>query len=184
MASGKCYLRSREVFQPLLNFWDKRSLGLLSVLAQYCLAPSLIANGQMQQGKKLMDKAQKILIRNQRRTQYAISEYIVGEVNSQIATGPKPSLSIMAKNIGFLVKNVPFAAKKAEEHFEKAIEKCKEIGVKGYLGQTYLSLGLLYKATKRTDQAKGCLLKAVDLFQECEAGEWLKQANEALGTLE
>ena len=79
---------------------------------------------------------------------------IFGEVNSQIATGPKPSLSIMAKNIGFLVKNVPFATKKAEEHFNKAIELLKEIGAKGFLGRVYLSLGLLYKASKRSEQAK------------------------------
>ncbi len=111
------------------------------------------------------------------------SEYILGEVNLQIATGPKPSLSIMAKNIGFLVKNVPFATKKAEEHFNKAIELFKEIGVKGFLGQVYLSLGLLYKASRRTDQARQCLLEAINLFQECEAEGWLKQANEALDSL-
>ena len=138
----------------------------------------------MQQGTELLEKARKTLIRNQRRVQYAISEYILGEVNSQIATGPKPSLSIMAKNIGFLVKNVPFATKKAEEHFNKAIELFKEIGAKGYLGQVYLSLGLLYKASKRTDQARQCILEAIDIFQECEAGGWLKQANEALDSLE
>ena len=100
------------------------------------LAPILIAKGHMKQGTELLEKTQKTLIRNQRRVLYAISEYILGEVNSQIATGPKPSLSIMAKNIGFLVKNVPFAAKKAEEHFNKAIELLKEIGAKGFLGSS------------------------------------------------
>jgi tetratricopeptide (TPR) repeat protein len=115
--------------------------------------------------------------------QYAISEFILGEVNSQIATGPKPSLSIMAKNLGFLVKNVPFATKKAEEHYYKAIEIFKDIGAKGFLGQAYLSLGLLYKASRRTDQAKPSILKAIDVFQECEAEGWLKKANEALDSL-
>jgi tetratricopeptide (TPR) repeat protein len=147
------------------------------------MAPILIAKGHMQQGTKLLENAQKTLIRNQRRVHYALSEYILGEVNSQIATGPKPSLSIMAKNIGFLVKNVPFATKKAEEHFNKAIDLSKEIGVNGYLGQTYLSLGLLYKATKRTDQARQCILKAIDLFEECEAEAFLNKANEALDSL-
>ena len=123
----------------------------------------------MQQGAELMEKARKTLISNQRRVFYALSEYILGEVNSQIATGPKPSLSIMAKNIGFLVKNVPFATKKAEEHFNKAIELFKEIGMRGFLGVAYLSLGLLNKATKRTDKARQCILEAINIFQECEA---------------
>ena len=143
----------------------------------------MIAKGQMQQGMELLENAQKILIGNQRRVYYAISEYILGEVNLQIATGPKPSLSIMAKNIGFLAKNVPFATKKAEEHFNKAIDLSKEIGMNGYLGQTYLSLGLLYKASRRADQARQCILKAIDIFRECEAEGWIKQANEALDSL-
>ncbi len=81
----------------------------------------------------LLKKAQETLFRNQRRVHYALSEYILGEVNSQIATGPKPSLSIMAKNIGFLIKNVPFATKRAEKHFNKAIELLKENGAEGLL---------------------------------------------------
>ena len=82
-----------------------------------------------------------------------------------------------------MIKNIPFATKNAEEHFNKAIELFDEIGMKGYLGVAYLSLGLLYKASKRTDQARQCLLEAINLFQECEAGGWLKQANEALDSL-
>ena len=150
---------------------------------QIFLAPILIAKGQMQQGTELMQKTRKNLISNQRRTFYALSEYILGEVNSQIATGPKPSLSIMAQNIGFLVKNVPFATKKAEEHFSKAIELFKEIGMKGYHGVACLSLGLLYKATKKTNQARQYILAAIVLFEECEAEVYLKQANEALDSL-
>jgi tetratricopeptide (TPR) repeat protein len=174
---------AEDVLQSELNLCEKLGVRNLSVVCQYLLAPILIAKGHMQQGTKLLENAQKILISNQRRVNYAASEYILGEVNSQIATGPKPSLSIMAKNIGFLVKSVPFATKKAEEHFNKAMELFREIGMKGFLGQAYLSLGLLYKATKKTDQARQCLLEAINLFQECEAGGWLKQANEALDSL-
>jgi tetratricopeptide (TPR) repeat protein len=174
---------AENVLQSCINFCEKRGIGEFSKMSQVFLAPILIAKGHMQQGTELMEKARKSLISNQRRMLYAISEYILGEVNSQIATGPKPSLSTMAKNIGFLVKNVPFATKKAEEHFNKAIELFKEIGAKGYLGIVYLSLGLLYKASKRTDQARQSIMEAIDLFAECEADGWLKQANEALDSL-
>ena len=174
---------AENVIQSCINFCEKRGIGQMYVICYYFLAPILIAKGHMQQGTELLKNAQKTLLKNQRKSQYAISEYILGEVNSQIATGPKPSLAIMAKNIGFLVKTVPFATKKAEEHFNKAIELFKEIGMKGYLGQAYLSLGLLYKSTKRTDQARQCILKAINIFQECEAEVYLKQANEALESL-
>lgn len=73
-----------------------------------------------------------------------------------------------------------FASRKAEEHLQKAIELLNEIGANGYLGQTYLNLGLLYKSTKSTDQARQSILEAINLFRECEADVWLKQGNEAL----
>jgi tetratricopeptide (TPR) repeat protein len=126
---------------------------------------------------------QKNLITNQRRYWYALSEHFLGEIYAQIATGPKPSLSIMAKNIGFLVKNVPFAAKKAEKHFNKAIALMKEIGINGGFGPAYLSLANLYKATKRKEQARQSLLEAIKIFEECEAEIYLIQANELLASL-
>jgi tetratricopeptide (TPR) repeat protein len=175
---------AEKVFKSSLDFSEKHGMGQISLLGQCFLSPILIAKGHMKQGAELLEKARKTMIKNQRRVWYALSEHILGEVNLQIATGPKPALSIMAKNVGFLVKSVPFATKKAEEHFNKAIELLKGIGANGFLGHTYLSLGLLYKSSKRTDQAKQCILEAINVFQECAAETNLKQANETLDSLE
>jgi len=174
---------AEKILKSCLTFCEKRSIGQFSVTSQLYLAPIMIAKGHMQQGIDLMDNARKTLISNQRRMFYGISDYILGEVYSQIATGSKPSLAIMAKNIGFLAKNVPFATRKAEKHFNKAIELFKEIGVRGYLGQVYLSLGQLHKERRRTDQARQSILKAINIFKECEAEAYLKQANEVLDSL-
>jgi class 3 adenylate cyclase/tetratricopeptide (TPR) repeat protein len=174
---------AEKVLKSSIDFCEKHGMGQVSVINQCFLSPILIAHGHMKIGTELLEKVRRNCITNQRRVWYAVSEYLIGEVNSQIATGPKPSLSIMAKNVGFLVKNVPFAAKKAEEHFNKAIELFKEIDAKGLLGSVYLSLGMLLKARKRTDQARECILEAINLFKECEAEGWLKQANEALEAL-
>jgi tetratricopeptide (TPR) repeat protein len=89
----------------------------------------------------------------------------------------------MAKNIGFLVKNVPFASKKAEDHFNKAIEVAKGIGANGILGQAYLDLGILHKTKGRIDQARKCISNAIALFEKCEARIFLEQAKEALASL-
>ncbi len=175
---------AEKVFKSNLDFSEKHGMGQISVLDQCFLSPILIAKGHMKQGAELLEKARKTMIKNQRRVWYALSEHILGEVNLQIATGPKPALSIMAKNVGFLVKSVPFATKKAEEHFNKAVELFKEIGANGFLGLTYLSLGLLYKSSKRTDQAKQCVLEAIAIFRDCGAKANLKQANEVFDSLE
>lgn len=55
--------------------------------------------------------------------------------------------------------------------------------MKGYLGVAYLSLGLLYKVTKKTNQARQCRMDAIVLFEECEAEVYLKQANGTLDSL-
>jgi tetratricopeptide (TPR) repeat protein len=174
---------AEKVLQSTLNVAGEQGFGYVSTTCQLLLSPILIAKGNMKQGLELLEKVQKDLITNQRRTWYAVSEHILGEIYAQIATGTKPSLSIIAKNIGFLMKNVPFAAKKAEEHLNKAVELMKEIGAKGFLGPVYLSMGQLYKATKKTEQARQCLLEAVHTFEECGAETYLKQANEVLDSL-
>ncbi len=180
---GGQFQEAEDVLQSVLNFCEERAIGEITEIAHVFLAPTLIAKGQMKQGIRMLEETRQALITNQRRAFYAQSERVFGKVYSQIATGPTPAFSIMAKNIGFLVKNVPFAGKKAEEHFNKAIEVAKEIGAKGILGQTYLDLGLLHKAKRRKDQARECISEAISLFQECEAKLYLYQAEEALASL-
>jgi tetratricopeptide (TPR) repeat protein len=86
-----------------------------------------------------------------------------------VPTGPAPKLSIMAKNVRFLMKNVPFASKKAEEHYQKAIELSEEIGANGYRGISYLGLGQFYQAKKKTDKARQCINRAIEILAECKS---------------
>ena len=90
---------------------------------------------------------------------------------------------MIAKNIGFLIKNVTFAHKKAESHFNKAIEIFTKMGAKNFLAQAYLDLGLLHKAKKRTYKAKQCISEAIKIFEQCEAEIFLKQAKEIFASL-
>jgi hypothetical protein len=92
-------------------------------------------------------------------------------------------LTTVLRNIGFLVKNVPFAAKKAENHFNKTIEISREIGAKYFMGLSYLDLGLLYRVKGEKARARECLTNAIELFEQCELENWLKRAREALASL-
>ena len=122
---------------------------------------------------------------NQRRCWHAIIEHALGQVYLQIVDkSAAVSLTTMAKNVGFILKNVPSAAKKAEEHFNRAIEAAKEIGAKGTLGQAYLDLGRLHKAKGRSNKARECFVEAVDILEQCQSEMFLKQAKEALSSLE
>jgi tetratricopeptide (TPR) repeat protein len=152
--------------------------------AEILVGLTYIANGQMSQGLKMVEKARDAHQKNKRRGRLAMPEYVLGKIYLQIVEGENlPSFSILARNIGFMVKNVPAAAKKAEYHFKRSIEFGKEVGAKGWMAASYMDLGLLHKAKKRNDQAKECISKAIELFEQCEAELYLKQAREALASL-
>jgi hypothetical protein len=93
------------------------------------------------------------------------------------------SLSLIARNIGFLVKNIPSAGRKAESYFGEAIKVAGKIGAKGILGQAYLDLGRLHRAKNRKAQATECFEKAVEALTACGAVTYLEQAEEALVSL-
>jgi tetratricopeptide (TPR) repeat protein len=177
------FKEAEDVLQSMVDFSEKRGEGQCLIWAYLFLGPALIANGRMDQGLKVLRKGQHAIVENQRKGLVAVSEYVLGKIYSQIATGPKPSLSIMVKNLGFLVKNVPFASQKAIKHFSRVIEVSEEIGAKGAIGPAYLELGLLYKAKGRTVKARECISQAIEDFEKCEAETYLKQAKEALASL-
>jgi tetratricopeptide (TPR) repeat protein len=143
-----------------------------------------IAKGNMSEGLRMLEDSGRVFLENQRRGFYAQYEYLLGSVYLRIVEGStQVNLSAMAKNIGFLMKKIPFASQKAEAHFGKAIEVAKEIGAKGLLGNTYLDLALLHKAKKRIDKARECISEAIQLFEKCEVEVYLKQAKEVLASL-
>jgi len=188
MAGLACLLsgdfqEAEEILLPSVDFSEKGSCGQLLLWAYIFLGPALIAQGRMSQGMELLDKAQQMINESGRKSGEAFYEYIMGKIYSLTATGPKPSLANMAKNIGFIVKNVPVASRKTVDHFNRAIEVSKEIGAKGPLGLAYLDLGMFHKAKKRTDQARECLTEAIKIFEENQAHVYLKQAKEALASL-
>lgn len=95
----------------------------------------------------------------------------------------RKSLSWFFNNVGFLIKNIPFARKKAEMYLTKAIRLARETGARGLLGQPCLQLGLLFKLKGQKEKAKEQLLEAVHVFTECEYEVYLKQAQEQLDSL-
>jgi len=148
------------------------------------LAVVSIVQGNMAEGMSQLESSARRFWQDGRKVFYAFTEHLMGSVYLQMALGEGDlSLSTIVKNIGFLGKNVPFAAKKAEHHFSKAIETAKAIGAKGTLGTAYFDLGRLHIAKRRKDEARECISKAIALFEQCEIEARVKQAREVLASL-
>ncbi len=177
-------LEAEKALSEVATFSQEFGNEIIGAPAQAFLGIVLIAKGNMGQGLKLLEEGRTVFLANGRRFYYAQTEYFLGKVYMQIVQGEgELSVSTMIKNIGFIAKNVPFASHKAEKHFNTAIEVAREIGAKGILAGAYLDLGLLHKIKRRTDRARECISNAIELFEECEAKVYLKQAKDALASL-
>ena len=153
-------------------------------MCQMFLSIILIVKGQLKQGFKKFEETQQVLLENHIRSFYALSESMLGVVYSHFITEPSPGFLKLVKNIGSVVRYAPFADRKAEEHFNKAIALFREMEAKGYLGQAILGLGQLFKAKKRNEKARECFSEAVHLFEECDAHVYQQHAKDALASVE
>jgi len=175
---------AEDALQEVAAFSRDFGLEWLGTPAQSFLGILLIAKGQMNQGLSIVEDAQREFVENGRKWFLALSHYAMGKFYLQIVEGAaKVSLSVALKNIGFLVKNVPFAKQKAADNLKKTIGIAEEIGAKGLLGMAYLDLGLLHKVKGEKDKARERITTAMQLFEECEADVYLQQAKEALNSL-
>jgi len=178
------YKEAHDTSQETLKFSRDFGTEWLGSFARLVLGVVLIAKGQMRRGLKMLEDELSTSQENERRCFYAMVEHTLGSVYLQIVQGEGDlSFSTIVNNIGFLIKNVPFASKKSEQHLCKAIEISKEIGAKGILAQAYLDLGRLHQAKRRKDKAKDYISKAIEFFEQCEADVLLNQAREALDLL-
>jgi hypothetical protein len=148
------------------------------------LGLALAAQGSLGEGIKLLESVGGELLESQRNIFYIMSELILGSIYLQIfqRTGSK-SLPSFFKNLGFLIKNIPFAGKRAEKHLTKAWQLAKQTGAKGFWGQPCLQLGLLFKLRGQKEKAKEYLLEAIRVFEECKFEVYLKRGKELLDSL-
>jgi class 3 adenylate cyclase/tetratricopeptide (TPR) repeat protein len=176
--------KAEKTLEEILTTSEEFSFEFLGTAARSFAAIILMAKGNLSQGEKIVIDLTQVWLQNGSKYRFAAVNHTLGKFYLQIfqRAGPK-SLSFLFKNIGFLAKTIPFADRKAEACFNKTIEVSKEIGAKGILGQAYLDLAFLHQAKNRPNQAKECISEAIQLFEKCEAGVYLKRAKEALASL-
>jgi tetratricopeptide (TPR) repeat protein len=178
------FQEAKNISQQLITFSDKFGVEAFVPPSKMNLGAVLMAEGRMEQGLKMIEGVQRLFLESGAKLLYAHTEYTLGHIYLQMVEKSVPiKLTTVIKNIGFLVKNVPFAGKKAANHLNKAIEVYREIGSKGWMGMSYLDLGLLHRAKGEKNRARECLSTAIKLFEQCELEKWLRQAREALASL-
>ena len=156
----------------------------LATPGQLYLGGVMIARGRMNAGMQMLLKARERTLQTGYKYMYVISEYILGNVFLQMALGEGDiDFGTIFRNIGFLMKKLPFAKTKAENHLKKTISLADEIGAKNFKGQALLDLGRLYRHQKRKEEARESLMQAIEVFEVCGIETYKRQAEKALSSL-
>jgi class 3 adenylate cyclase/tetratricopeptide (TPR) repeat protein len=184
VAVGK-FQEAEKLLDEVMKFTKEFGFEWLEMQAQVFNGVITIIKGDLNKGISIVESVIQACLEKGMRTRYALFNHTLGKVYLQIVQGGggKKDLSFLAKNIGFLIKTVPFAHQKAEKHFNIAMNIAKEIGAKGVLAQAYFDMGRLRQTKGKTDEARKYISNAIQLFEECEADVFLKQAREALAAL-
>ncbi len=167
-ASTGQFQEAEDPAQEIVNFSRNFGTEWIERYVQVVLGVVSIAKGQVSKGLQILEDVRRACLENGRRSFYAAVEHTLGSM-----------YLLMSQGEGEISSSI----KKAEEHFNKAIEVSKEIGAKCTLGMAYLDLGLLHKAKSEKVQARRCISSAIKVFEECEAETRLKDAREALKSL-
>jgi tetratricopeptide (TPR) repeat protein len=174
---------AKETSRQGTQFFNDNHIRSEGAFCELFYGVALIAEGQMSAGMRIIDEVRTHFRENKRHLFFVVSDLALGKVYSEIAFGPKPSLSVMINNFGFLLKHAPYAGKKAAEYFKKAIAGSEKISSLSLQGQACLDLGLLYKCRRQKQRAKECISQAVELFNKGDARTFLKQAQQELAQL-
>jgi class 3 adenylate cyclase/tetratricopeptide (TPR) repeat protein len=187
---GNCLVQNgqlqeaEEALREVISYSQSSGVEIFGTVAFSSLGIILIMKGDMSRGLEMLEEVYQSDLEKEYRWGVALLEYILGKVYFQIVKGAGPvNLSVIAKNFGFLIRKVPFASKKAEAYFNKAIKTARQIGAKGTMGMAYHDLGLLYRMKGKTEQAKKCISEAIQIFEQTEAESYLNQAKDALASL-
>jgi tetratricopeptide (TPR) repeat protein len=173
-----------QLIDEILKFSQERGAEFTGSPVHFFKGIVLISQGQFSRGMKILEKRLDEWEQNGYKLRFAACGYILAVVFAKFAQRKRTLTAPgMLKNINFLLKKAPFAARIAERYFSTCIEVAKEIDAKDILGQAYLNWGRLNQAKGRSNEARQCFREALGYFEKCKAERYLEQARNALHSL-
>jgi len=131
-----------EILREIIPFCQHLGMYYIVIWAQSLHGVVLMARGQYSRGMKMITEAARVLTKNGRFVTLYFLEFALAEVYFQMATRRRRlGFWTILKNLGFILKEVPFARRKAETYLRKIIQVGQEIGASGFM-QSHAALNL------------------------------------------
>ncbi|MEE8395177.1 MAG: hypothetical protein V3S29_03920, partial [bacterium] len=170
-------------FEDIVN--RARSLGI-ELLANWLggsLGVGRIIEGRMGEGMKLIEESSRRSLDNGDHYTHMVLDWIKGRIYLSMATGERPPTAFLMKILAFVIRSLPFAARKAETLLEKSAGFFGEIEAHGTRAQVLLGLAKLHQARNRHEKARACLVEAEKLFEQVGAEMFLQRTRAELAAL-
>ncbi|MEJ2672190.1 MAG: hypothetical protein P8168_08325, partial [Deltaproteobacteria bacterium] len=126
-----------EILREIIPFCQHLGMDYIGLWAQSLYGVVLMARGHYSRGMKIITAAVWAFNKNGRFVSLYFLEFALAEIYFQMATRRRRlGLGTIFKNLGFILKEVPLARRKAETYLRKIIQVSQEIGASGFM-QSY-----------------------------------------------
>ncbi len=179
--------RAREGCELFVKFRSEliqnRFILALSFM-DYLYGVAQVLDGNFAQGIRFIKESRKQIMRwgNPRLAEF--EDFFLGQIYLALALGEeKPSAGVIFKNLGFLIWNLPQAARKAEHHLRAAEYIFRQQNAPSFIAQALVGLGLLAVKRKRHDEAREIFQEARELAASVEGMAIVEVADKQLVSL-
>jgi len=168
---------AETILKDILTYTEAFGYDYLGTAAQALDGMVTLAKGNLARGVRMI--ADRMAQFKESGKQYHVMTftYLLGRVYGQLAMKQGPRhWRLLLRNLPFLIRHMPLAARKAETHFKKAVTMAESIGAMGIAGQIYFDMAQLYDRWKRKDLSRQYLNRSITIFQDCKADIYLEKA--------
>jgi class 3 adenylate cyclase/tetratricopeptide (TPR) repeat protein len=136
------FQQADEILREIIPFCQDLGMDYIGLWAQSLYGAVLMARGLCSRSMKNITEAARVFTKNGRFVSLYFLEFALAEIYFQMATrGRRLGFWTIFKNLGFILREVPFARRKAETYLRKFIQVGQEIGASGFM-QSHAALNL------------------------------------------
>ena len=144
----------------------------------------MVLAGQMAAGVRWIEEAIRRFSAWGNETAPAFGHLILGEMYLQMILREQPvPTDILLRNLGFALRTLPVAGRKARRHLEEAIRMARAAAIPAVLARSLLDLGRLCQTKRRWREARTHLDEARQIAETLESPRLTARIRAAIESL-
>jgi len=184
VASGQMVDAGMDILQRGIVAAEANWFTMVTPPARMVMGIGMVMQGNMAAGVRAIETAASEADKNGMVAMRSLGDQFLGQVYLQFALGGEtPPLSVLMANASFLLTNLPFAKKKARSYLQSGLDGYRALDNLAGAAQCHHDLGLLERATKKTDKARASFEQARDTASAVGADNIVQASEAALASL-